>query len=65
MQLFRFTDIILIRRQGQIMKKELLIRKLENAGLPESLILSHRERLKKVLLEGAHARQTALIISYS
>ena len=42
------------------MKKELLIRKLENVGLPELLILSHRERLKKVLLEGAHARQMAL-----
>jgi len=34
------------------MKKEALIRKLENADLPELLITGHRDSLKKVLLEG-------------
>jgi len=36
------------------MKKEALIRKLENTDLPELLIAGHRERLRRVLLEGAY-----------
>ena len=34
------------------MKKEQLLRKLENVELPELLVVSHKERLKKALLEG-------------
>lgn len=34
------------------MRKEQLLRKLENVELPELLVASHKERLKKVLLEG-------------
>lgn len=41
------------------MKKEELVSKLENAELPDLLILSHKERLKAVLLEGMNARKTA------
>jgi hypothetical protein len=40
------------------MKKEALIRKLENADLPELLIAGHRERLRKVLLEGVYTGST-------
>jgi hypothetical protein len=36
------------------MKKEALIRKLENADLPQLLIVGHRERLRRVLLEGVY-----------
>ncbi|MCX5992611.1 MAG: hypothetical protein NT177_00160 [Chloroflexi bacterium] len=41
------------------MKKEALIRKLEKADLPELLIAGHRNRLRKVLLDGAYAGSTA------
>ena len=35
------------------MKKDMLIRKLENAEIPELLIVGHRDKLKAVLIEGA------------
>lgn len=41
------------------MKKEALIRKLEKADLPELLIVCHRDRLRKVLFEGAYAGSKA------
>ena len=41
------------------MKKEELIRKLENAKLPDLLVVSHKERLKKLLLEKPAARRAA------
>jgi hypothetical protein len=41
------------------MKKEALIRKLEKTDLPELLIAGHRDRLRKVLLDGAYAGSTA------
>jgi len=34
------------------MKKEQLLRRLENVELPELLVISHKERLKQVLMEG-------------
>ena len=52
MQLFKRRDIIFIRAQGTKMKKDMLIRKLENVEIPELLIVSHREKLKAVLIEG-------------
>ncbi|MHB8084887.1 MAG: hypothetical protein ACYDHZ_03605 [Dehalococcoidia bacterium] len=38
------------------MKKEELIRKLENATLPDLLVASHKERLKRLLLEKPASR---------
>ena len=35
------------------MKKEMLIRRLENVEIPELLIAGHREKLKSVLIDGA------------
>jgi hypothetical protein len=52
MQLFSQQGIIFIRAKGKLMKKEMLIRKLEDAGIPELLIAGHRERLRVVLMEG-------------
>jgi len=37
------------------MKKETLIRKLEEADLPEMLIAGHMDRLRRVMLEGSYA----------
>ena len=39
------------------MKKEELIRKLENAALPDLLVVSHKERLKRLLLEKPASRK--------
>ncbi|MGA2367161.1 MAG: hypothetical protein ABSF74_01120 [Dehalococcoidia bacterium] len=39
------------------MKKEELIRKLENAALPDLLVVSHKERLKVLLLEKPATRK--------
>ena len=52
MQLFNQRGIIFIRAQGTKMKKQTPIRKLENVEIPELLIVSHREKLKAVLIEG-------------
>jgi hypothetical protein len=52
MQLFNQRGIIFIRAKGKLMKKEMLIRKLEDAEIPELLIVGHREKLKSVLIEG-------------
>ena len=39
------------------MKKEQLLKRLENIDLPELLVVSHKARLKKALLEGISTRQ--------
>jgi hypothetical protein len=39
------------------MKKEQLLKRLENVDLPELLVASHKAKLKKVLLEGTSTRQ--------
>ena len=52
MQLFNQQRIIFIRAQGTKMKKQTPIRRLENVEIPELLIVSHREKLKAVLIEG-------------
>ncbi|MBN1375631.1 MAG: hypothetical protein JXA01_05715 [Dehalococcoidia bacterium] len=41
------------------MKKEQLLRKLDNVDLPELLVVTHKESLKKALMEGTLARQYA------
>jgi len=52
MQLFNQQGIIFIRAKGTKMKKEMLIRRLENVEIPELLIAGHRGKLKSVLMEG-------------
>jgi hypothetical protein len=52
MQLFNRQGIIFIRVQGTKMKKEMLIRKLENVDIPEMLVAGHRGKLIAVLIEG-------------
>ena len=53
MQLFYQQGIIFIRAKGRKMKKEMLIRRLENVEIPELLITGHREKLRSVLIDGA------------
>ncbi len=57
MQLFYQQGIIFIRAKGRKMKKEMLIRRLENVEIPELLIAGHREKLRSVLIDGAGMRQ--------
>jgi hypothetical protein len=52
MQLFNQYGIIFIKAKVTKMKKEMLIRSLENAEIPVLLIAGHREKLKSVLIEG-------------
>ncbi len=53
MQLFYQQGIIFIRAKGRKMKKEMLIRRLENVEIPELLIAGHREKLRSVLIDSA------------
>ena len=60
MQLFNQQGIIFIRAQGTKMKKEMLIRKLENVDIPELLITGHRGKLKAVLIEATSSMRQPL-----
>jgi hypothetical protein len=60
MQLFNQRGIIFSREKGTKMKKEMLIRKLENVDMPHLLIAGHKGKLKAVLIEGTASMRQPL-----